>query len=163
MMILVHPQRCSLSLSGCATNQEAMVRGLCVRARPSRAPASFNRDHMQMNLSALCVLSRPCFGQNSPWRGNAIWFRVNTIPRQSCPRMTLWSRPLYQLPGHRKTVPSRSITLWSIANVIPPLACVAALLPQPGLRCTTACWTIKRMSSSFREYTLQSFPCAESF
>src|SRR6266478_9847617 len=56
MMILVTPQRCSLCLRGCDTNQESMGRGIFVISTPSRAKAVFKRDNMKINRSALFVL-----------------------------------------------------------------------------------------------------------
>src|SRR5712691_1744469 len=72
MMIVVNPQRCSLALRGCDTNQASIVRGICVISIPSRAHASFKQDNMKMNQSALFVWYRPCLGQKSRWRGHAI-------------------------------------------------------------------------------------------
>ena len=156
-MILVKPRRWSLARSGCETHQESMVKGSVVRSIPSLANAAFNRDNMTMNISALLVLSRPCFGQKSQWRGKAIWLMVNTIPSKSCPRITLCNRPLYQRHVPRNSVPNRSMTLLSMENVIPALDRVAALLSRTGLRCSPACLTINRMRISFRSYPRQSF------
>src|SRR6266446_760632 len=68
---------------------------------------------------------------------------VKTIPSKSCPRMTLWYRPLYQFHVQRRSLPKRSMTLLSMDKVSPARDCVAALFCKAGLRCSTACLIIQ--------------------
>src|SRR5882672_3791987 len=69
---------------------------------------------------------------------------VKTIPSKSCPRMTLWYRPLYQFHVQRRSLPKRSMTLLSMDKVSPARDCVAALFCKAGLRCSTACLIIAK-------------------
>src|SRR6266446_908914 len=88
------------------------------------------------------------------------WITIKIHNKIKYLKVPTYDRPLNQLHVHLRSLPQRSMTLLSMDKVIPALDRVATLLVMTGLRCSTACLTIKRTSISLRKYTLQSLTCA---